>query len=93
MAANPADEQLQLMWRVVGAAFIMSSEVVAGLLLGWVVQKWMGVDHAMIYGALVGIVVGLTTFVRSAFRLSQKQAALRSSASVDSTTSEDSDHD
>ena len=61
------------MWRVAGAAFIMSSEAAAGALIGWLLDWWLGTGTLWLtIGGVAGIAVGMTTFIRMAFTLSRE---------------------
>jgi F0F1-type ATP synthase assembly protein I len=69
--ANEAAET-QLGWRMAGLAFLLSSEVAAGALIGW------GVDHfahtqpkGLMYGAIAGICVGMLSFIRGGLALNR----------------------
>ena len=50
------------------------SHIAAGMLLGWVVDKWRGSDPLWLtVGAVVGLLVGMTEFIRTALK-AMKQA-------------------
>jgi len=68
-------EEIQLGWRMAGLAFVMSSEAVAGALLGWLVDYFVGTGSTwLLVGAIVGIVVGMTSFIRGALSLNKMLA-------------------
>jgi len=47
--------------------FTLTTEVVAGVLLGWLADWAFGYDRTFIVvGAIVGVLVGMTGFIRSA---------------------------
>ncbi len=47
--------------------FTLTTEVVAGVLLGWLADWAMGFERTFIVvGAVVGVLVGMTSFIRSA---------------------------
>ena len=72
---HSASDQLRLMWRVAGMATLMSSEVAAGAGIGWLVDRWQGTaPRWMTIGGLVGLAIGMTGFVRSAFRLNRSMS-------------------
>lgn len=54
---------------MLGLGFQVVSEVGAGLLLGWLVEWATGWKWSIAVGGIVGIVIGLTTLVRSAWKL------------------------
>ncbi len=60
---------MRIGYRMLGLGFQVVSEVGAGLLLGWLVKWATGWQWAIAVGGLVGIVVGLSTMVRTAWKL------------------------
>jgi F0F1-type ATP synthase assembly protein I len=72
-------EQLRILWRIAGMAFMVSAEVGAGALIGWVVDRWRGADGqvGLLVGGIAGIIVGIYGFVRAAFRLTQGRPSSR----------------
>ena len=67
-----AEEQLRLLWRVAGMAFMLSAEVAAGAGVGWLIDRWQGTHPRWLtIGGVVGIVVGLTGLLKAAFSLSR----------------------
>ena len=84
--------QLQLMWRLAGMAFMLSSEAAAGLFLGWLLDQWLQTPGRWIMiGGITGIVVGLTTFLRAAFRIN-KHMSKNKLDSPSSSSPENHDH-
>ena len=73
MAANPmAADQLRLLWRVAGLAFLLAGETAAGALLGWLYDRWQGTaPTGLTVGGLIGLVVGLVSFVRAAMMVAR----------------------
>ncbi len=65
-----ADEsQMRIGWRMFGLAWIMSSEVAAGALIGWGWDEWQGTDRTgLMVGASIGIGVGLYSLIRGAYK-------------------------
>ena len=60
------------LWKLSAMGFTMASEILAGLLLGWLVDKWAGTDKIfLIIGTSMGVVVGMTSFIRTALKASQ----------------------
>ena len=50
----------------------MASEILAGLVLGWLIDKWAGTDKIfLIIGTIMGIIVGMTSFIRTALKASK----------------------
>ena len=50
-----------------------SSEVVAGALIGWAIDKWLGsAPTGLLVGGIGGIAVGLTTLIRGAMRANRE---------------------
>lgn len=62
-------EEVRVGFRMLGLGFEVMSEVGAGLLAGWLVGRWTGWTWALPVGGIAGIVVGVTTMVREAWRL------------------------
>ena len=51
--------------------FALATELVAGAFLGWLVDQLAGTSPAgLLIGAIAGLVVGMTTFIRSALKAS-----------------------
>jgi F0F1-type ATP synthase assembly protein I len=61
-------------WRMVGVGMQVSSEAIAGALLGWLVDWWMGNQRhwGLLIGGTLGIVVALVTLIRTAWKLNQE---------------------
>lgn len=92
--------QMQLMWRLTGLAFMMSSEVAAGALIGWGIDHWQGTGTRWLtIGGIIGIVVGMTSFIRGALKLSRSGFTSNSGTTPapipydDAPYDEDDDHD
>ena len=50
-----------------------SSEVVAGALIGWAVDRWLdSPPTGLLVGGIAGIAVGLTTLIRGAMRANRE---------------------
>lgn len=68
-AAARADE-LRVGWRMAGLGMHVASEVLAGLLLGWLYDQWQGTGPTgATIGAVLGIVVGLFSLIHGSMRL------------------------
>ena len=76
-AAREAEE-VRIGYRMLGLGFQVVSEVGAGLLLGWLIQWATGWKWSIAVGGVVGIVVGLTTLVRSAWKMNASLDSARS---------------
>lgn len=76
-AAREAEE-VRIGYRMLGLGFQVVSEVGAGLLLGWLIQWATGWKWSIAVGGMIGIVVGLTTLVRSAWKMNASLDAARS---------------
>ena len=60
-------------WRMAGLGMQTSSEVVAGALVGWVIDRWAGTSPTwLLVGGIAGIVVGLSTLIRGAMRANRE---------------------
>ncbi len=60
---------LPRLWKLSAMGFTMACEIVAGLVLGWLVDRWTGTDKVfLIIGTIMGILVGMTSFIRTAMK-------------------------
>lgn len=67
------ERSLRLGWRMGGLAFEVTSQVAAGALLGWLIDRWLDTaPKGLLTGALLGIAVGLWHLVRGALRLERQ---------------------
>jgi F0F1-type ATP synthase assembly protein I len=58
-----------------GLAFIMSSEAAAGAAIGWVIDHFAGTGSRwLLIGAIVGISVGMLSFIKGAITLNRMLA-------------------
>jgi F0F1-type ATP synthase assembly protein I len=72
---SPAETRLG--WKMAGMGFQMVSEVAAGTLLGWLFDRWRGTGNVgVIVGASAGIIVGLWSLIRNAFKLNRELDAV-----------------
>lgn len=56
-----------------GIGMQTSSEVIAGALLGWAADRWLGTSPRWtLVGAVAGIAVGLTTLIRGAMQANKE---------------------
>jgi len=66
---SPQAESATGLWKLSAMGFTMACEIVAGLLLGWLVDRWTGTDKVfLIIGTIMGIIVGMTSFIRTAMK-------------------------
>lgn len=56
-------------FRMMGIGFEAVSQVVAGLLLGWLWDHWRGTKIGIIVGGAAGVLVGVFSLVKSAWKL------------------------
>jgi MFS family permease len=62
-------EETRIGYRMLGLGFQVVSEVGAGLLGGWLLQWATGWRWGVVVGGAAGILVGLYTLIRSAWKL------------------------
>lgn len=62
------------LWKLSAMGFTMACEILAGLLLGWLVDSWVGTDKVfLVIGTIMGIIVGMTGFIRAALKASRAE--------------------
>jgi F0F1-type ATP synthase assembly protein I len=62
-------EEVRMGFRMMGIGFEAVSQVVAGLLLGWLWDQWRGSEIGVIVGGAAGVLVGVLSLVKSAWKL------------------------
>ena len=63
------------LWRLSGMGFVLLSEVLAGVVLGWLLDWWLGTSPIfLIIGALLGVTIALTNFIRQAMKVGRRSA-------------------
>ncbi|MDP7029342.1 MAG: AtpZ/AtpI family protein [Phycisphaerales bacterium] len=68
------------LWRLSAMGFTLTTEVVAGVLLGWLADWAFGFEKTFIVvGAILGVLVGMTGFIRSAMAENRRAARERRS--------------
>lgn len=73
MARGDQGEDLRPGYSMLGLGLEVSSQVVAGLALGWVCDWAFGWGStALLVGALAGVLVGLWTMILGAMRINRK---------------------
>ena len=71
--ASRSNDETRRLWRLAGLGATLASEIVAGLLIGWVLDKWLDTAPVcMVIGTVVGVLVGMTSFLRIALRESRQ---------------------
>jgi len=71
-AARGTEEYSSRMWSLASTGFTLASEVLAGTLIGWAIDHVNGTaPWGLVIGSLVGLIVGMTTFLRFAMRESR----------------------
>lgn len=70
MVAKPTGEKKPIiarnrMWRLSGLGFTMASEIVAGLLIGWLIDTVVGTkDTWIIVGTITGLIIALVSAIK-----------------------------
>jgi F0F1-type ATP synthase assembly protein I len=71
--AARARRETSIGWRMAGLGLQTSSEVVAGALIGWGVDRWLdSAPTGLLVGGIAGIAVGLTTLIRGAMKANRE---------------------
>ena len=66
-------EQRNQLWRLSSMGFTLATEVAAGVLIGWMIDWALGTNRTfLVIGAVVGVLVGLSGFIRAAMRENQR---------------------
>lgn len=66
------EEEMRLGWRMAGLAFVMSSEAAAGALIGLAIDYFArSGSRWTLIGGIVGIAVGLLSFIKGALALNR----------------------
>lgn len=69
-------EELRLLWRMAGLGFQFGTEIIAGVLLGWAFDAWLGTQPwGVVVGAVAGILVATLDLVRRAVQLNRSMDA------------------
>ncbi|MBT8484485.1 MAG: AtpZ/AtpI family protein [Phycisphaerae bacterium] len=94
-----ADAESRRLWRLAGMGGTLASEILAGTLLGWLIDKFFGTGPTwMIVLTVAGVIVGMATFIRSALKESgaagrQAAAAAPKALPLDEMDADDDDDD
>jgi F0F1-type ATP synthase assembly protein I len=68
-----ARRETSIGWRMAGLGLQTSSEVVAGALIGWGIDRWLdSAPKGLLFGGIAGIAVGLTTLIRGAMKANRE---------------------
>jgi len=71
MADEPQEEINRKSGLAYAAAFSLFAAVVAGLILGWLMDRWLGTQPwLLVTGLVLGAAAGLYEFIRSSSKLS-----------------------
>ena len=63
-------EEVRMGYRMLGIGFEAVSQVAAGLLIGWLIDRWRGAgDLGVVIGGAAGVLVGVVSLVRSAWKM------------------------
>ena len=63
-------EEVRMGYRMLGIGFEAVSQVAAGLLIGWLIDRWRGQGGmGMVIGGAAGVLVGVVSLVRSAWKM------------------------
>ena len=62
-------EEVRMGFRMMGIGFEAVSQVAAGLLLGWLWDTWQGSKNGVVIGGAAGVLVGVLSLVKSAWKL------------------------
>jgi len=79
MCARPdprsaAEQESQRLWRLAGMGGTLASEILGGALIGWLLDLFFGTKPTLlIVFTMIGLIVGMTTFIRSALKQQARQ--------------------
>jgi F0F1-type ATP synthase assembly protein I len=62
-------QEVRMGFRMMGIGFEAVSQVAAGLLLGFLWDKWRGTETGVVVGGAIGVLVGVISLVKSAWKL------------------------
>lgn len=90
-------EETRLLWRLAGMGFQFGTEIIAGVLLGWFVDRvFRTAPWGVVIGAVAGILVAMMHFIRQAMRLNRemdRNAPVRKHRAAPPIQQQDSDSD
>lgn len=66
------DGEMRVGWKMGALGMEVAAQVGAGMLLGWLFDRWRGTaPTGLMVGSIIGIVVGLVSLVRGALKLNR----------------------
>lgn len=65
------DRETQIGWRMAGLAGETASYVLAGGVMGWLLDMWLGTEWWLVVGFVTGIVTGLSVLLRGALKMNR----------------------
>jgi F0F1-type ATP synthase assembly protein I len=65
-------DEVRAGWRMGALGMQVAAEVVAGILLGWLWDRWQGTSIGVVVGAVVGIAVGMWSLIKGALKLNRE---------------------
>ena len=66
------DFDTRIGWRMAGLGLEVGTTVMAGALIGWLVDRWRGTGTTgILVGGLIGIALGMTALIRGSLRLNK----------------------
>jgi len=69
MPQSIAERERERLWRLAGMGATMTSEILAGAAIGWLLDGMFGTGPTiLIVGTILGVVIGLGSFIRMALR-------------------------
>ncbi len=72
-AETDAAREERVGWKMAGIGMQTTSEVAAGLLIGWLVDWWRGAGHTgVMVGGIAGIAVAMWTLISRALKLNKE---------------------
>ena len=87
---STGQSESQRLWRLSGMGLELASHIVAGLLIGWLIDRWLDTSPIWLtVGMIAGLVVGMAEFIRSALK-AVRQSSPRPARRSKSDTEEDS---
>ena len=71
---DPRAEQAKML-RLLGVGITFGGELIAGLIVGWLLESWLDTGHIfLISGRVAGLIVGTVGFFRSAMKANRQAA-------------------
>jgi len=79
-SGSSREDKRNPLWRMSGMGIELASHIVAGLLIGWLLDYWLKTSPLwLVIGTVAGVVVGMVDFIRSALK-AQRQATRQAEA-------------